>query len=259
MLLLILSRGFSRASLSTDRTAIPRVMSARILIIEDEVALVEMIRYALSADRFETVGCVTGAAGLKEMERGGVDLVILDIGLPDCHGFELFHRIRAIAPVPVIFLTARGTEVDRVVGLELGADDYITKPFSPRELTARVRSVLRRVTRTPPSSSADPAPPQAGALPFKLDEEKRSVQYYGRRLGLTRYEYGVLRLLVRRPGRVYTREELLEQVWEESEECSDRTVDTHIKTLRAKLRAIKPEKEPIRTHRGLGYALSEDW
>ena len=156
----------------------------------------------------------------------------------------------------MLFLTARSHEIDRVVGLELGADDYIAKPFSPRELVARVRMILRRSAR--PKTAAPAATSPASALPFALDEERHQIRYYGRVLELSRYEYGILRLLVQRPGRVFTRDELLDKVWDGGSESFDRTVDAHIKTLRAKLKAIAPELEPIRTLRGSGYALSEE-
>jgi two-component system catabolic regulation response regulator CreB len=162
--------------------------------------------------------------------------------------------LRERIDVPVVFLTARGDEIDRVVGLELGADDYVPKPFSPRELVARVRSVLRRSTR-----SAAPAPTGATApTVFEVDDGRRQIRFYGRPLDLSRYEFGLLRALVRRPGHVYTREALLELVWDDSSDSLDRTVDAHVKTVRAKLKAVAPTLEPIRTHRGVGYALAED-
>ena len=179
-------------------------------------------------------------------------LVILDVGLPDMSGFELFKRLRAQLDVPVVFLTARGDEIDRVVGLELGADDYVAKPFSPRELVARVRSVLRRSTKV-----AAPAA-ESAARAFDVDDGKRQIRFYGRALELSRYEFGLLRTLVRRPGHVYTRDALLELVWDGSSDSLDRTVDAHVKTVRAKLKAVAPTLEPIRTHRGVGYALAED-
>jgi two-component system, OmpR family, catabolic regulation response regulator CreB len=154
-----------------------------------------------------------------------------------------------------VFLTARGDEIDRVVGLELGADDYVAKPFSPRELVARVRSVLRRSAK-----AAAPAPSTASvaAKVFEVDDGKRQIRFYGRALELSRYEFGLLRTLVRRPGHVYTRDALLELVWDGSSDSLDRTVDAHVKTVRAKLKAVAPGLEPIRTHRGVGYALAED-
>jgi two-component system catabolic regulation response regulator CreB len=178
--------------------------------------------------------------------------VILDVGLPDMSGFELFKRLRAQIDVPVVFLTARGDEIDRVVGLELGADDYVPKPFSPRELVARVRSVLRRSARPAAAAADEPA------RVFEVDDGKRQIRFYGRALELSRYEFGLLRTLVRRPGHVYTRDALLELVWDNTSESLDRTVDAHVKTLRAKLKAVAPALEPIRTHRGVGYALAED-
>jgi len=163
-------------------------------------------------------------------------------------------------------LTARSDEIDRVVGLELGADDYIAKPFSPRELVARVRTILRRsarptgaATSTAPEVIASPSTAAAAPIPiWLLDEERHQIRFYGRALELSRYEYGVLRLLVQKPGRVFTRDELLQKVWGDANDSFDRTVDAHIKTLRAKLKAVAPALEPIRTLRGTGYALNEE-
>jgi two-component system catabolic regulation response regulator CreB len=184
------------------------------------------------------------------------------VGLPDLNGFELFRRLQALPggnQVPMLFLTARSDEIDRVVGLELGADDYIAKPFSPRELVARVRTILRRSTRPVSESTIAPASIAAPALAiWALDEERHQIRFYGKALELSRYEYGVLRLLVQKPGRVFTRDELLLKVWGDANDSFDRTVDAHIKTLRAKLKLVAPGLEPIRTLRGSGYALSEE-
>lgn len=229
-------------------------MPARILIVEDEDAIADTIAYALATDGFAPVWCGTGAAALEELAHEEPALVVLDVGLPDINGIELFRLIAARSSAPVIFLTARSSEVDRIVGLELGADDYIAKPFSPRELTARIRAVLRRVQRVP---AAPPA--QNSAPPFQVDAEKMRVRYFGQTLNLTRYEFRLLCLLIRKPGRVYSRDELLSRAWDEPEASYDRTVDAHIKTLRAKLKAIRPDLEAIETHRGSGYALREDW
>lgn len=229
-----------------------------ILVVEDESGIADTIQYVLATDGFTPLWCSTAQQALREFSAGLPALVILDVGLPDLNGFELFKRLQALpggAQVPMLFLTARSDEIDRVVGLELGADDYIAKPFSPRELVARVRGILRRSVRQP-LAEPEPAPP--GASPFALDEERRQIRFYGQLLALSRYEYGILRLLVRRPGRVYSRDELLDQVWEDGSGSLDRTVDAHIKTLRAKLKAVAPQTEPIRTSRGSGYALGED-
>jgi two-component system catabolic regulation response regulator CreB len=228
-------------------------MPHRILIVEDEATIADTIAYALSTDGFVPVWHASGAAALAEIGQAEPDLIVLDVGLPDINGLELFRMITARTRAPVIFLTARSDEVDRIVGLEMGADDYIAKPFSPRELVARIRTVLRRVNRS--GVSAAPASP----APFEVDEEKLRIRYFGQPLLLTRYEYRVLGLLVRHPGRVYSRDELLQRAWDEPEASYDRTVDAHIKTLRAKLKAIRPDIEAIETHRGSGYALKEIW
>ena len=229
-----------------------------IVIVEDEPGIADTLQYALRTEGFEPRWCATGEAALAGCDDAA--LVILDVGLPDLNGFEVFKRLRARRDaLPVLFLTARADEIDRVVGLELGADDYVTKPFSPRELVARVRTVLRRSAGAPPTATL-PAPPAAAApsLPFAHDEGRRSIRYYGQALELSRYEYGVLRTLIGRPGFVFTRERLLDLVWDDDSASLDRTVDAHVKTLRAKLKAVAPTLEPIRTHRGVGYALAED-
>lgn len=240
---------------------------AQILIVEDEPGIADTLSYALRTEGFEPLWCATGEAALQHLppQAPAPALVILDVGLPDLNGFELFKRIRErAAELPVVFLTARSDEIDRVVGLELGADDYVAKPFSPRELVARVRTVLRRTAR---ASASPPPTTVAGALtpvvasastPIEVDEGRRRIRYYGRPLELSRYEYGLLKTLAERPGHVYTRDVLLERVWDDPGESFDRTVDAHVKTLRAKLKAVAPTLEPIRTHRGSGYALAED-
>jgi len=253
----------------------------RILIAEDESGIADTLQYVLKSDGFTPVWCATAEEAIAQFAQEAPALAILDIGLPDLNGFELFKRLQALnqamggPEVPMVFLTARSDEIDRVVGLELGADDYIAKPFSPRELVARVRTILRRSARNSAGAPATaavanhgvphqipaqtpPESPQAPAMPFSLDQERMQIRYYGRVLELSRYEYGLLRLLVQRPGRVFTRDELLELVWDDSSDSFDRTVDAHVKTLRAKLKAVAPDLDPIRTLRGTGYALNED-
>jgi two-component system catabolic regulation response regulator CreB len=229
-----------------------QTMRPLILIVEDEPGIADTLQYALRTEGFEPSWCASAQAALAALAQRRPALVILDVGLPDMSGFELFKRLREQIDVPVVFLTARGDEIDRVVGLELGADDYVPKPFSPRELVARVRSVLRRAAR-PAAPAAEPA-----ARGFDVDDGKRQIRFYGQPLELSRYEFGLLRALVRRPGHVYTRDALLELVWDGASESLDRTVDAHVKTVRAKLKAVAPTLEPIRTHRGVGYALAED-
>ncbi len=237
-------------------------MRPRILIVEDEPGIADTLQYALRTDGFEPAWCATGEEALADARARPPALVILDVGLPDASGFEIFKRLRATSDVPVVFLTARSDEIDRVVGLELGADDYIAKPFSPRELVARVRSVLRRSARGGAEPAAAPAPAAAAAIslapPIAVDEGRMQVRYYGRLLELSRYEFGLLKTLASRPGHVYSRDALLERVWGNDSDSMDRTVDAHVKTLRAKMKAVAPLLEPIRTLRGSGYALEED-
>lgn len=229
-------------------------MRPRILVVEDEPAIADTIRYALSTEGYDPVWCATGAAALDAAKGNDISLVVLDVGLPDINGFELFKQLTPLTSAPVIFLTARTDEVDRIVGLELGADDYVSKPFSPRELTARVRTILRRAARGTSTATTSPA-----SGPLVVDDERKSIRYFGTALELSRYEYRVLKLLATRPGRVYTRDEILNQAWENPDASFDRTVDAHIKLIRAKLKAVKPDVEAIRTHRGDGYSLREDW
>ncbi len=161
-----------------------------------------------------------------------IDLIILDIGLPDKNGFELCKEIRKASNIPIIFLTARDSEIDRVLGLELGGDDYVVKPFSPRELSARVNAVLRRTNLNKEIKEIC----QKNELPFIIDNNKYIIQYWGQPLDLSRYEFKILELLIKKPGWVYSRNKIMELIWEEPEMSLDRTIDTHIKTIRAKLK-----------------------
>ena len=220
------------------------------MIVDDEPAIVDTIQYALKTDGFETLCLSSGTNVISLLSEDSIDLIILDIGLPDINGMELCKEIRKTCKTPIIFLTARADEIDRVVGLEIGADDYVTKPFSPRELTARVKAILRR--SLPASES------QTTASPFHIDESRRRISYFEKPLDLSRYEYNILKTFIRRPGHVYSRDHLMDLAWDEPETSMDRTVDAHIKNIRAKLKEIKPEIDPITTHRGMGYSLRED-
>lgn len=221
-----------------------------ILIIEDEPAIADTLVYALKTEGFAPEWCATGRAGLAAVAAKAFALVVLDVGLPDGTGFEVCKHIRARSAVPVLFLTARSSELDRVLGLELGGDDYLVKPFSPRELTARVKAILRR-TQAAPAPANSPAPVHE----LIVDDERCVIRFRGVALELTRYEFRLLKVLAERPGRVLSRDQLMEAVWEDPGASLDRTVDAHIKTVRAKLRAVAPEADPIQTHRGLGYSL----
>jgi two-component system catabolic regulation response regulator CreB len=229
------------------------------LVVEDEPAIADTIVYALSTEGFAPHWCTTAHAALEAAAAGTFALAILDVGLPDGNGFDLFRQLQQQRPdLPAIFLTARAGEIDRVVGLEMGADDYVAKPFSPRELIARVRTVLRRVRRgeVAPAAASARRPPSSAA--FAVDDERKQIRYRGRVLDLSRYEYRLLKVLAERPGRVYSRDELMSLAWDDPASSFDRTVDAHIKQLRAKLRAIDPAADPIQTHRGLGYSLRDE-
>jgi len=221
----------------------------KILLVEDEPSIADNIVYALKTEGFAPTWCQTGEEGLEAFAKQAFALVILDVGLPDMNGFELCKKLRAKSVVPIVFVTARKAEIDRVVGLEIGADDYVVKPFTPRELTARVKAILRRTDSFTPSQST--------ARTFSVDEERCEIRYYGTPLQLSRYEFRLLKVLLKTPGRVYSRDQLMELAWEEPDTALDRTVDAHIKTLRAKLREVRDDEDPIRTHRGLGYSLKD--
>ncbi len=216
----------------------------RILIAEDEQAIADSIAYALRTDGFNAQHVTLGAAALERVRAEPPALLVLDVGLPDMNGFEVCRQLRQFSDVPVIFLTARSDEIDRIVGLEIGADDYVTKPFSPRELVARIRVVLRRL--------APAAPPPR----FELREHEARILFRGQALELTRYEYLLLKTLLEHPGHVLGRAQLMDRVWHDAPDTLDRTVDAHVKSLRAKLRALDPSCDPIQTHRGMGYSLS---
>ena len=218
----------------------------QVLLVEDEPAIADAVLYALESEGVACVWASTGEAALRHVRDSAPKMVLLDIGLPDINGLDLFRQIRAISNASIVFLTSRSSEIDQVLGLELGADDYITKPFSPRVLSARVRLQLRRDT------TSQFAP---NTTLFQADEDKRRITLRGQLLDLSRYEYGLLLLLVKNPSRTYSREQLMQLVWASPDESFDRTVDTHIKVLRQKIRAVDASLNPIKTHRGVGYSF----
>jgi len=221
-----------------------------VVVVEDEAAIADTILYALRTDGMQAEHLVLGGDALQRLRAAPADLVILDVGLPDMSGFEVCRTLRTFSDVPVIFLTARHEEIDRIVGLEIGADDYVVKPFSPRELAARVRVILRRAGGR---AGAPPTAPEPAR--FTHDAAGARIAFHRQWLALTRYEYRLLALLVAQPGRIYSRAQLMDMVWHDAADTIDRTVDTHIKTVRAKLRAVDATFDAIRTHRGMGYSL----
>lgn len=235
--------------------------AARILLVEDEAAIAETLLYALRGEGFDAYHALLGRDGLVAHGQEIFDLLVLDVGLPDMSGFDVLRQLRAMpgdgGEVPVIFLTARGEEIDRVLGLELGADDYVVKPFSPREVAARVRAILRRGGNRNGGCGASGAALAAKSHgPWRRQPDALRIDYYGIALDLTRYEFRLLDLLLSHPGRVFSREQIMAQVWEQALDTSDRTIDAHVKTLRAKLRQVREDEDPIRTHRGVGYSVT---
>ena len=231
-----------------------------LLLLEDDPAIAETVRFALSREGW-LVEHVTLLGDARERLLGQpFAAAVLDVGLPDGSGMDLLRWIRGeggrtrpgLASLPVLMLTARAEEFDRVLGLELGADDYLGKPFSPRELVARVKALLRRS-----QMSAAAMPPAEEAVPtgLVLDDRAQRVLWRGEPLPLTRMELRLLQALWQHPGRIWPRETLLDAVWGQQADSTDRTVDTHVKTLRAKLREAGLDEQLVQTHRGLGYAL----
>jgi two-component system catabolic regulation response regulator CreB len=231
----------------------------QILIIEDESSIADTIVFALKKEGYETKWVTTGGEALKALDNGIFSLIIIDIGLPDTNGFDLIKIIRTKTSIPAFFLTARSEEIDKVLGLELGADDYITKPFSPRELAARIKAHLRRasadtVTDKNEINKSKNSPEKT----FKIDDNKKIVLYCTKKIDLSKNEYKILCLLLSKPGWVFSRDKILDIVWEESGDVFDRTIDAHIKSIRAKLRDVNPDHDPIATHRGFGYSMKEE-
>jgi two-component system catabolic regulation response regulator CreB len=220
---------------------------AEILLIEDEAGIAESLAYLLRLEGFSVQQAEKLAEGREA--AGRADLILLDLTLPDGSGLEFLRQLRANERTPVIILTSRDTEVDRVVGLELGADDYVVKPFSPREVVARVKAVLRR---SAPEAEAGP-----GSHLIQMNPDKRLASVAGKTLALSKTEFDLLACLVGAPGRVYTREHLLDRVWGDDSAVTDRTVDSHLKSVRRKIAALGEDPDLIETVRGVGYRARE--
>lgn len=231
-------------------------MARRILVVDDEPSIRELLRAYLQADGFEVVLAGTGADALHEAteSESPPDLVLLDIGLPDLDGLEVLRILRRTSDVYVILVTARTEEVDRIIGLTGGADDYVTKPFSPREVVARVRTVLRRARSEDSREAADSGRP--GPLTFtglSIDETRREITRHGSPVALSALEFDLLRALARSPGRVFSRAQLLEEVWGYDFYGDERVVDVHVRSIRHALGDDAGDPEFIATVRGVGY------
>jgi DNA-binding response OmpR family regulator len=236
----------------------------RILLVDDEQSILTLLSYPLRKDGYDVVRAADGAEALACFGESEFDLVVLDVMMPRIDGLEACRRLRAISQVPIIMLTAKSEEIDKVLGLELGADDYITKPFSMREFRSRVKAALRRASM---SAAAAAASSGAGlgageetlvAGDLALDGAKRSVRVGGDPVQTTYVEFEILATMLREPGRVFTREALLERVWGDSDYRDPRTIDVHIRHLREKLERDPKEPEYLFTVRGVGYRFRDD-
>ena len=221
----------------------------RVLVVEDEESFSDALSYMLRKEGFEAVVAGTGPDALAEFDRGGADIVLLDLMLPGLSGTEVCRSLRSRSNVPIIMLTAKDGEIDKVVGLELGADDYVTKPYSPRELVARIRAVLRR------GSEPDLAPMTLEAGPVRMDVERHVVTVNGEDTKLPLKEFELLEMFLRNPGRVLTRGQLIDRVWGSDYVGDTKTLDVHVKRLRAKLERDPSHPTMLITVRGLGYKL----
>ena len=231
-------------------------MAAQLLLLEDDPAIARTVIYTLERDGLGVTHSLLLRDARQQVQARAFDLLVLDVGLPDGSGLDLLRELRhapaglpTATATPVLMLSAQGEEIDRVLGLELGADDYLPKPFSPRELAARAKALLRR-SQLPRTTHS--APTGQG---LEHDEAGQRILLHGQALALTRREYLLLAQLLAGAGRIHTREALLAAAWGDDSDSHDRTVDTHIKTLRAKLRELDPTRDYIRTHRGMGYCL----
>ncbi len=227
--------------------------SPTILLVDDEDAIQKLLTFPLERDGFRVVEARDGEEALKRFGEEEIDLVVLDLALPKLDGLEVCRRLRARSTVPIIMLTARDEEVDKIVGLELGADDYITKPFSIREFRSRVRALLRRASISTPAAAHEPIV----VGPMRLDRARRLVEIDGRSPELTYVEFELARILAEQPGRVFSRRDLLEAIWGGADYRDPRTIDVHIRHLREKLERDPSRPELLLTVRGAGYRLRE--
>lgn len=225
----------------------------QIVIIEDEPSVAASVRFALDREGISTLWASTGTEGISRITNQTA-LIILDIGLPDQTGFETCEAIREKWSIPILYLTARTEERDMVKAFDLGGDDYVTKPFKLDALVARIKAHLRRNGEAQNNDSQIP-----DNLPFAVDEQKKQIHFFGQLLDLTKSEFQILECMIYKPGWVFSRDQLLEKIWDDNHNSTDRAIDTHIKLLRQKMRSINDTVQSIKTHRGYGYALNDQW
>lgn len=244
----------------------------QILCVEDDAAILMPLKYALEREDWQVTWANTGNQAIQLVQDNAYDFIILDVGLPDLNGFEVCKKIRLFNHTPLLFLTARDDEIDRIIGLEIGADDYCAKPFSSREIVSRIKAIWRRMEIqqqllhvSNSSFQSDINHANFNKSPEQNQSQKTwqcvdaalQIHYFGQALHLTRYEYRLLKLLIDHPMQVFSRQQLMDHIWEHPEHSLERTVDTHIKSLRQKLKNITIEHDPIITHRGFGYSLKK--
>jgi len=225
----------------------------KVLVVEDDPRISDVLEYALKAEGYDVQKAQRGREAIEMAQRSAPALIVLDVGLPDIDGFEVCRSVRKFSDVPVIFLTSRSDEIDRVVGLEIGGDDYVVKPFSPRELLARIKAIRRRHDRAASAPAETPADTELRYGPITIDSEKFRVRSGNREIVLTAQEFKLLELLVRHPGRVFTRAQVLNRAWGDGGLVTDRTIDVHVKSLRKKFGKL----DFIETVRGIGYRARE--
>jgi DNA-binding response OmpR family regulator len=234
----------------------------RILVVDDERAIQTLLSYPLEGEGFDVVPALSGETAIERFDDT-IDLVLLDVSLPGIDGFEVCRRLRANSAVPIIMLTARTDEIDTVLGLELGADDYVTKPFSIRELTSRVRAALRRSEMLAKAAAAQSAPTDEPTAEhfrvgdLEVDRASRTVRVRGEEVRLTFSEFEIIALMVASPGRVFTRDQLLERIWGDAEFRDPRTVDVHVRHLREKIEREPSDPAVLLTVRGVGYQIGK--
>jgi two-component system, OmpR family, catabolic regulation response regulator CreB len=257
MIYKINSRTQTWGRITTNKHA--KMNTQTILIVEDDSAIAQTVQFALEQSGYQVIWARLGkdaieklSGNIKAPSSPQIEFVILDVGLPDLSGFEVCRRVRGFSQVPILFLTAHADEIDRVLGLETGADDYLTKPFSPRELVARVRAILRRQAIAKPVTRVETAKPTNG---FDHDEIRACIRLHGTTINLTKTEYKILGLMLASPERVFNRDQLLDAALGTSSPSGDRAIDTHIKQIRIKIAELSPDTEYIITHRGLGYSM----
>jgi two-component system, OmpR family, response regulator len=222
-----------------------------ILVVDDEPRIRDVVEYALGREGFSVISAANGEEALQKLRAGGVDLIVLDVLMPELDGLSVCRAVRAESAVPIIFLSSRAEEVDRIMGLELGGDDYVTKPFSPRELTTRVKAVLRRTSK----SQARPSGELVSHGDIRIDRSKHEVTVRGERVTLTVTEFSILETLLEQPGRLFTRAQLIQRAYAHDNHITERTVDTHVRRIRSKLRPFG--LDVIETVHGLGYRAAE--